>query len=442
MSNLTASRGKQVVTGFVIVVAFVGVFAPTQRALAADLGWGDEYFVADDTGYDTLGGWGNEYFAPDSSYGTEYFASDSYWGNEYFAPDNSYGTEYFAPDQGCGYSCYGTTQYSYPSVGYSTGGSSYSSSYPHTTFSSTPVVQSYPISVSSGVPSRPTQTPSSPVSSGSSNYSNYSSTSYVDNSYTDNSINNSFNTGSNINSAGAVAAGTSISIIPLATQQYNTQYTYPAPSCSITLSNYGSVSGQATLTWNAYNTNGNPTISGVGSVSNYGTRTVYPYNGQSYTMIVYGQGGNSTCQTSSYYAYTPPVYMPAYTTPTYVPPVAAAPYVALTQIPYTGFDLGPIGNTMYWFGLALFAVAGAYLMIYYTPSFSLASMFSSRTKSPIKVMLPAPVAKPTVFVAKEIQLDEEAIRQAASDRQKVTHDYMGIIPSRGGSAPRIVISRA
>ena len=41
-----------------------------------------------------------------------------------------------------------------------------------------------------------------------------------------------------------------------------------------------------------------------------------------------------------------------------------APKVRLTQIPYTGFDFGPVGNTVYWLGLILFALSASYLLIY------------------------------------------------------------------------------
>ncbi|MDB5187700.1 MAG: hypothetical protein JWO50_220 [Candidatus Kaiserbacteria bacterium] len=38
--------------------------------------------------------------------------------------------------------------------------------------------------------------------------------------------------------------------------------------------------------------------------------------------------------------------------------------VRLTQIPYTGFDFGPVGNSIYWLALFLFALSAAYLLIY------------------------------------------------------------------------------
>ena len=41
------------------------------------------------------------------------------------------------------------------------------------------------------------------------------------------------------------------------------------------------------------------------------------------------------------------------------------PYVALSQIPYTGFDFGAAGNAIYWGALLSFALASGYLVLYY-----------------------------------------------------------------------------
>ena len=44
-------------------------------------------------------------------------------------------------------------------------------------------------------------------------------------------------------------------------------------------------------------------------------------------------------------------------------------YVQLTQIPYTGVDFGAFGDSAYWLGFTLFALAGAYLILYYKGGF-------------------------------------------------------------------------
>lgn len=43
---------------------------------------------------------------------------------------------------------------------------------------------------------------------------------------------------------------------------------------------------------------------------------------------------------------------------------AHATHVRLSQIPYTGFDYGPLGNAIYWFSLVLFALSAGYLLVY------------------------------------------------------------------------------
>ena len=62
----------------------------------------------------------------------------------------------------------------------------------------------------------------------------------------------------------------------------------------------------------------------------------------------------------------------------YYPIAYASPHVALSQIPYTGFDFGTVGNTLYWAVLALFALAAGYLIVYYLPSLKLRQASVSR----------------------------------------------------------------
>lgn len=60
--------------------------------------------------------------------------------------------------------------------------------------------------------------------------------------------------------------------------------------------------------------------------------------------------------------YHQPVYQPTYT-PIYNNP-APQPYsrVSLSQIPYTGLDLGPVGTVLYWMFLVLWCAGAAYLI--------------------------------------------------------------------------------
>jgi hypothetical protein len=150
----------------------------------------------------------------------------------------------------------------------------------------------------------------------------------------------------------------------------------------------------------------------------------------------------------------------------------AAPYIApsvsLTQIPYTGFDFGPIGDSIYWAALLAFAVAAAYLLVYYRGgAFTLATaMVTGRssikpmnfteaeeeTVAPVEahadthtttrtvttVTHAAPVAPVNARLASMVQaihnLPTAEVRRMTSDAMIVNH-------STDGSAPRIVITR-
>ncbi|OGG73184.1 hypothetical protein A3A38_04770 [Candidatus Kaiserbacteria bacterium RIFCSPLOWO2_01_FULL_53_17] len=144
---------------------------------------------------------------------------------------------------------------------------------------------------------------------------------------------------------------------PYSTYPYNY---YATPSCTITLGGYSYNQNQiynqtATLSWSSYNAT-SAYITNIGSVAVNGAQAVYPQQNQNYTMTVYGSGGTATCQTyGAGYNYPYAYNYPSYT----------SPYLQLTQIPYTGLDLGPVGTTVYFLALAMFAIAGGYLVVYY-----------------------------------------------------------------------------
>ena len=145
-------------------------------------------------------------------------------------------------------------------------------------------------------------------------------------------------------------------------------------------------------------------------------------------------------QNYNYQAYNYPSYTPVYT-PTYVAP---SPSISLSQIPYTGFDFGPVGNAMYYLSLLAFAAAGAYLLVYYSGnamSFATAG-FRTISKSRI-VNAPAKLVQAT---AKQIEKAVEApvlspIQNLAVAEHGTT-DSMVLTHSKDGSAPRIVITRS
>ncbi|HEY4487232.1 MAG TPA: hypothetical protein VI483_00535, partial [Candidatus Paceibacterota bacterium] len=169
-------------------------------------------------------------------------------------------------------------------------------------------------------------------------------------------------------------------------------------------------------------------------------------------LTVTGPGGSATCQAVANYA-------PSYTV---TPPPTPAPYVSLSQIPYTGFDYGPIGNAMYWGALLSFAAAAGYLLVYGMPHLAFAGIFS-RTRNTENEYATAEVAE--VFKSNLARLNDvvgqvtstevapepqaEALETnvstfslpvAASSHAGLTSDAM-IIDRSANGAPRIVIAR-
>jgi hypothetical protein len=139
-----------------------------------------------------------------------------------------------------------------------------------------------------------------------------------------------------------------------------------APGCTLYRENtYGN---GVKLRWNTTDAT-SAYLSNVGAVSTYGMYTVYPTYDTTYVLTVYGNNGQSRqCEIEidrdySYGTYYPTNYTNygnqyGYNTYSY-------PYISLTQIPYTGVDLGTVGTAVYFLALAMFAIAGGYLLAYY-----------------------------------------------------------------------------
>jgi hypothetical protein len=154
------------------------------------------------------------------------------------------------------------------------------------------------------------------------------------------------------------------------------------PTCSISTyrtSGANPYDGRVTLTWWSSNAT-HAYVTGLGTVATAGTQTVYDSSYSSYTLTVSGPGGSTTCSASSpfydagskhnrysyNYGY---VSNPAFNYSLYSYPYAAGTvyptnYVTLSQVPYTGFDFGTFGNSLYWLAMILLAAAGAYLIVY------------------------------------------------------------------------------
>jgi hypothetical protein len=248
--------------------------------------------------------------------------------------------------------------------------------------------------------------------------------------YTNSSINGSYN--STVSTA---------PVIPVyqAPVTYPVQYVYPQqPSypvyptyynnnynnvyCTITASPSSVENGQpAYLTWSAPNATSAWLSDGIGSVAVNGSLAVRPNLSETYTLTVSGYGGTNTCTT-------------------YVTVAGAYPYVSLSQIPYTGFDFGTMGDAIYWLSLLSFAVAGAYLLVYYRGGMlALAGNAAGRSASsaasaPVKIVQAAAKRIDTVMAP--------VFSKASPETANATSDAMIVAHSKNGEAPRIVITRS
>jgi len=133
-------------------------------------------------------------------------------------------------------------------------------------------------------------------------------------------------------------------------------------------------------------------------------------------------------------------------------------YISLSQIPYTGFDAGILGNLAYWLSLISFAIAGAYLTVYYVPS----TIFGTAGKGSVLAFAGSmknsrqPEVYETVRIPEESKLEAietpvETITPSPIDvmenlpvapTAKATMDSMTVMHSKEGAAPRIVITRS
>lgn len=127
------------------------------------------------------------------------------------------------------------------------------------------------------------------------------------------------------------------------------QPVYNTPSCTMQLSqNYVSYGQPVTLSWYSQNATSGYINNGIGNVALSGSRTVYPYSATTYTGTFYGQNGQQINCSATVNADN---YQPTQT-----------PYVTLSQVPYTGLDLGPVGTALYWAFLVAWCVFAAYLI--------------------------------------------------------------------------------
>jgi len=404
-AKLIGTSARTAMTIGAITVLFV--FALSVLPTAANAQYSEDGGCCEDYGYSNYGAddYGYSNYGQDD-YGYSNYGQDDYGYSNYGADD--YGYSNYGQDD-YGYSNYGQDDYGYSNYGSdeyyggSYGGGSFGGYSSGGGYSFKPV-SGYPTTIYKPTYSKPTPvkpTPTTPVVP--------SNTSIVNN-------NTNTNNNTNVNNNTAIA----VAQVQIAGQQAPAPApTYPSPYCTIshtqyTAQNYGTK--QIYLTWNSSNAS-SAQLSGYGSVAVSGSQTVYSAANQTYTLTVYGYNGQqASCQTTVYGT-------------TYTP----TPYVSLTQIPYTGFDFGPFGNSMYWAGLISVALAGAYLAVYYVPSMA----FAGTTR---RAYAPVVASKAPILVEKEAAL-EKTNPIVAAIRKAGTNDAMAIVKSMDGSMPKIVIER-
>jgi hypothetical protein len=329
----------------------------------------------------------------------------------------------YSADCGCYESSASTAYQTSQGYSYSTGGQSSYHSTPMTI--APPTYYSTPVTYRPSTPSYPVQ-PVQPVYTTTSN-SNYTSNNCLynscNNSYVDNSINGSFNT----NTAPVYVATPQPIVQYVYPQNYNYQTYSQAPFCSITIGQ-GYQSGMTNLTWSSSGATSAYISPNVGSVNVSGTTNIYSYGNAVYSLTVSGPGGTYTCRTQSYIA----------------PAAPTTPYVSLSQIPYTGFDFGTFGNAIYWMGLLAFAVAGAYLVVYYQGgALALAgNMLGGRTVSYSETVTETAPTHTEVEVAHEDNREAPvALFNLPTMSAASTKDSMTVAHTADG-VPRIVITRS
>ena len=127
---------------------------------------------------------------------------------------------------------------------------------------------------------------------------------------------------------------------------------YAAPTCWLSVSpQYINPGQSATINWTSNNASSGY-IPGIGTVFGSGQGVVSPSQTTQYTATFTGPGGSTNC-------YGTVVVQGGLVASAIAP---RAPSVTLSQVPYTGLDLGPVGTILYWLGLVLLCALLAYLI--------------------------------------------------------------------------------
>ena len=150
------------------------------------------------------------------------------------------------------------------------------------------------------------------------------------------------------------------------------------PSCLMSLDRTSIRSGEsATLTWSGIQLASGVITQGIGTVGPAGSQSVSPSGVGSHTYLgtftanngqtvqcqatLTVSGGSGGCVTNCGGGTpTPTVTLDMLRTPTEAP----LAFLYLSQIPYTGFPLGPVGTFFYWVLLIVWSAAFAYLILF------------------------------------------------------------------------------
>lgn len=104
------------------------------------------------------------------------------------------------------------------------------------------------------------------------------------------------------------------------------------------------------LSWDSRDAEYGKINNGIGRVDESGSEYVYPSDDTTYIATFYGEDDDEVvckAKVEVEYTYVPPTY---------------PPYITLDSVPYTGFDLGPVGNFVYYSFMVFWAAFAAYLI--------------------------------------------------------------------------------
>lgn len=131
---------------------------------------------------------------------------------------------------------------------------------------------------------------------------------------------------------------------------------------------------EVTISWGGTNISTVSIDQGIGSVPTSGTRTDRPNDDKTYTGTFVGTNGQTiTCSDSVNVddddggggggggSRKPKVLLDVLPSPEEEPPLS---FVYLSEMPYTGLDLGPVGTALYWLMLIGWSLAAAYLLLF------------------------------------------------------------------------------